>query len=355
MVIFLDSNPLVQRSILDLICFCLPIDTKQITRNDKIQLIIVAIHVVLRRDMSLNRRIYSWLTGSNNNSPAAPVTPTASASTPTNSLAGASSIESISSNLHGANSSASDQQSSTTLNETASASPSFFNTHSRPLLIAAIKMLLNSRRNESPSNPILYLFTDDASSSLGGSLNPMGTVSAATGQASLNGTSTNSILRIIKIVSNLVERQEIGQNIIDDVLLDLLFFIHKECQYLSTSSQLNKSANVNVNSNGLTPSQQSLKEIKKATCNFLFQSFQLYFIWDFCATKFEKVCRNYTSNNNSRANEMALQSNSVNSFDLLNVDTDSIVSPAQLCDLYRFILDLLSNSVSLNLNSYRIS
>ena len=58
-----DPNPLVQRSILDLICLCLPINSRQITRGDKLQLIVVAIHVVLRRDMSLNRRIYSWLMG----------------------------------------------------------------------------------------------------------------------------------------------------------------------------------------------------------------------------------------------------------------------------------------------------
>jgi len=59
-----DSNSLVQRSILDLINVCLPLNTVQITRSDKLQLIVVAVHVVLRRDMSLNRRIYTWLMGS---------------------------------------------------------------------------------------------------------------------------------------------------------------------------------------------------------------------------------------------------------------------------------------------------
>ncbi len=64
-----DSNSLVQRSILDLINFCLPLNTTQITRSDKLQLIVVAIHVVLRRDMSLNRRIYTWLMGATTGKP----------------------------------------------------------------------------------------------------------------------------------------------------------------------------------------------------------------------------------------------------------------------------------------------
>uniref|UniRef100_A0A4W3J8C0 DOP1 leucine zipper like protein A n=1 Tax=Callorhinchus milii TaxID=7868 RepID=A0A4W3J8C0_CALMI len=58
-----DSSVLVQRSTLDLILFCFPFHLSQATRPDMIQILSAALHVVLRRDMSLNRRLYAWLLG----------------------------------------------------------------------------------------------------------------------------------------------------------------------------------------------------------------------------------------------------------------------------------------------------
>lgn len=37
----------------------------QATRPDMIRILSAALHVVLRRDMSLNRRLYAWLLGKN--------------------------------------------------------------------------------------------------------------------------------------------------------------------------------------------------------------------------------------------------------------------------------------------------
>ncbi|XP_067845265.1 protein dopey-1 isoform X2 [Heptranchias perlo] len=62
-----DSSVLVQRSTLDLILFCFPFHLFQATRPDMIQILSAALHVVLRRDMSLNRRLYAWLLGFDNN------------------------------------------------------------------------------------------------------------------------------------------------------------------------------------------------------------------------------------------------------------------------------------------------
>ncbi|KAM9440083.1 protein DOP1A isoform 1-T2 [Clarias gariepinus] len=62
-----DSSVLVQRSTLDLILFCFPFHMSQATRPDMIRILSAALHVVLRRDMSLNRRLYAWLLGSDNN------------------------------------------------------------------------------------------------------------------------------------------------------------------------------------------------------------------------------------------------------------------------------------------------
>ncbi|KAF7656791.1 hypothetical protein LDENG_00036360 [Lucifuga dentata] len=62
-----DSSVLVQRSTLDLILFCFPFHMSQATRPDMIRILSAALHVVLRRDMSLNRRLYTWLLGFDNN------------------------------------------------------------------------------------------------------------------------------------------------------------------------------------------------------------------------------------------------------------------------------------------------
>ncbi|XP_017580785.1 protein dopey-1 isoform X2 [Pygocentrus nattereri] len=61
-----DSSVLVQRSTLDLILFCFPFHMSQATRPDMIRILSAALHVVLRRDMSLNRRLYAWLLGPRN-------------------------------------------------------------------------------------------------------------------------------------------------------------------------------------------------------------------------------------------------------------------------------------------------
>ncbi|NWW03767.1 DOP1 protein, partial [Oreocharis arfaki] len=62
-----DTSVLVQRSTLDLILFCFPFHMSQATRPDMIRILSGALHVVLRRDMSLNRRLYAWLLGFDNN------------------------------------------------------------------------------------------------------------------------------------------------------------------------------------------------------------------------------------------------------------------------------------------------
>ncbi|XP_071300040.1 protein DOP1A isoform X4 [Agelaius tricolor] len=62
-----DTSVLVQRSTLDLILFCFPFHMSQATHPDMIRILSAALHVVLRRDMSLNRRLYAWLLGFDNN------------------------------------------------------------------------------------------------------------------------------------------------------------------------------------------------------------------------------------------------------------------------------------------------
>ncbi|XP_072393465.1 protein DOP1 homolog isoform X2 [Diabrotica undecimpunctata] len=59
-----DSSVLVQRSALDLLMVCFPMNNQQLLYADMVRLVTAALTTILRRDMSLNRRLYSWLLGS---------------------------------------------------------------------------------------------------------------------------------------------------------------------------------------------------------------------------------------------------------------------------------------------------
>ncbi|XP_071529639.1 protein DOP1A isoform X2 [Panulirus ornatus] len=59
-----DTSVMVQRAALDLTLAALPMHNTQLLRPDLVRIVTSAILVLLRRDMSLNRRLYAWLMGS---------------------------------------------------------------------------------------------------------------------------------------------------------------------------------------------------------------------------------------------------------------------------------------------------
>ncbi|XP_045609730.2 protein DOP1A isoform X1 [Procambarus clarkii] len=59
-----DSSVMVQRAALDLTLAALPMHNTQLLQPDLVRIVTSAILVLLRRDMSLNRRLYAWLLGS---------------------------------------------------------------------------------------------------------------------------------------------------------------------------------------------------------------------------------------------------------------------------------------------------
>ena len=59
-----DSSALVQRSALDLLLQGLPVHQPQFVVGDMVGLVTSMLATLLRRDMSLNRRLFSWLLGS---------------------------------------------------------------------------------------------------------------------------------------------------------------------------------------------------------------------------------------------------------------------------------------------------
>ncbi|KAK7864583.1 hypothetical protein R5R35_003176 [Gryllus longicercus] len=59
-----DGSVLVQRSALDLLLVGFPMHNSQLVRSDMVRLVTAALVTILRRDMSLNRRLFAWLLGS---------------------------------------------------------------------------------------------------------------------------------------------------------------------------------------------------------------------------------------------------------------------------------------------------
>lgn len=62
-----DTSVLVQRSMLDFLMVAFPLHNSQLTHSDMAKVVKHAINVLLRRDMSLNRRFYAWLLGTSTN------------------------------------------------------------------------------------------------------------------------------------------------------------------------------------------------------------------------------------------------------------------------------------------------
>uniref|UniRef100_A0A1I8BMX9 Dopey_N domain-containing protein n=1 Tax=Meloidogyne hapla TaxID=6305 RepID=A0A1I8BMX9_MELHA len=60
------SSPLVQRHLLDFLCMALPLNSKWTTKQQLVDLVGRTLFLVLRRDMSLNRRLYQWLLNRSN-------------------------------------------------------------------------------------------------------------------------------------------------------------------------------------------------------------------------------------------------------------------------------------------------
>ncbi len=277
--------------------------------------------------MTLNRRVYSWLIGVNSSS---------------NSISESGQNEN---NISPKNEHSTQiKQDNNLSNSNLNISENYFNQYSKHLLVGSIKMLLNKKE----SHAILYLLNDDSTSSNNNRSSVSATISSkyATANSSLQNSasaSTIKTLKILKIVSNLVERQEIGNSIVDEILLDLLFYVYKECNSLIMHGGMNSvnhfkrlQTNSSTNSNLQQQNLKDLNDLKKATYNFLFQSFQMFFIWDFCAKKFEISCKNCASHHQAKMSQEHLNVNNGESFP----------SPGHLCDLYEFILDLLTNAVS---------
>jgi len=243
---------LVQRSTLDLLLYVFPIHCCHLTQSDTVKVLTAAIGVVLRRDMSLNRRLYAWLIGTDANG--VPINIIANAAAEPGSL---------------------ERQDSEPNME-------YFDKHSKTFLIQAVKISLSSDVDE--------------------------------------GHKSSLKLRPFKILMSLLDKPEIGSAILEDIFLDVLRCIYREC-VTKTSDQCGKPK---ISQSSSQKSDDAVTTISEAVknANLLLGSLEPSFIWQFIGQTLESTCAGVNSSQQQLASDS--------------------VSLLELCTIVEFMLDKLS-------------
>ncbi|XP_058690474.1 protein dopey-1 isoform X4 [Poecile atricapillus] len=228
-----DTSVLVQRSTLDLILFCFPFHMSQATRPDMIRILSAALHVVLRRDMSLNRRLYAWL------------------------------LDIEDEECH----------------------PGTHSCHINCFDNNGALVGPRSTRHSNPEEHATYYFNTFSKEML---------VQAMVGILQVNGQGEESTLmqdlKPFRILISLLDKPELGPAILEDVLIEVFRTLYTQCKAeleLQTEPSFNKDH---------TQLSSKLRENKKTaelikTANLLFNSFEPYYMWDYIARWFEECCR----------------------------------------------------------------
>ena len=225
-----DSSVLVQRSMLDFLLAFLSVDTNYLLSNEKVTLVAAALEVLLRRDMSLNRRLYTWLLGTN-----------------------AAKNESLS-RTDSVCSSDVDHEGPT---------ETFFSLHSRPLVIEAVRRLFQNHDSVDK-----------------------GDVNGSKKAQRLE------VLKPFRLLISLLDKPEIGGSILEDILLDVFRSLYNQCKALRENdasfeeSDRRDSIESVVLDSGVASTESAktklIDELIK-TANLLFNAFEPYFMWEYIA------------------------------------------------------------------------
>ncbi|VDI65588.1 Hypothetical predicted protein [Mytilus galloprovincialis] len=226
-----DTVVLVQRVLLDFLLLAFPMHNSQLTKSDMSKIVKAVTNVLLRRDMSLNRRLYTWFLGNSG----------------TGQVVMATEI-------------AKKQQRSDSISTTSETDVSYFHLYSKDLLVQALKSKLAN--------------VDSDTSFLTGKI---------------------SIFKPFRILMSLLDKPEIGPVILENVLLSVLRCLYKECKQLDIvqSAEVKASENRHMlnkrNRTEYEKASMTKAELIK-TSNLLFSTFEPYFIWDYLARMFESSC-----------------------------------------------------------------
>lgn len=232
-----------------------PIHCCHLTQSDTVTVLTAAISVVLRRDMSLNRRLYAWLIGTDANG--VPVSVTASSAS---STAETGSLE----------------------RQDSEPNMQYFDQHSKAFLIQAVKTSLTSDIEEDPKSSLK--------------------------------------LRPFKILMSLLDKPEIGSAILEDIFLDVLRCIYREC-VTKASDHCVRSKISQSSGEKHDDSTTAVSDVVK-TANLLLSSLEPSFIWQFIGQTLEAACAGSSTNHSVPASDSA--------------------SLLELCTIVDFMLDKLS-------------
>lgn len=215
---------------LDFLLAFLPVDTSYLSPNEKVMLVAAALEVLLRRDMSLNRRLYTWLLGTS--------------SAKNESLSRTDSVCSSDADHEGP-------------------VETFFSMHSRPLVIEAVRRVF---QNQS-------------------------TVEKGDTNGSKK-TQRLEVLKPFRLLISLLDKPEIGGSILEDVLLDVFRSLYNQCKALKEngaafeeSDRRDSIESVILESGAANAESAKTKLIDELikTANLLFNAFEPYFMWEYIA------------------------------------------------------------------------
>ncbi|CAF4977890.1 unnamed protein product [Rotaria sp. Silwood1] len=168
-------DSLAQRSILDFLLICLPIHRKLLTKANMIKIINGTFHILLQRDMALNRRIYTWYFDTNqlNND--------------------------ITSEQH-------------LINDLVDSS-SYFVTHTREILIESLKSSLQAISMK----PLLTIVKSDNNDK-----QPMTNIIDSL------PSSTWTLTKLIRVLIILIDKPDVGPNIIESIFMNYSLLVYEQ-------------------------------------------------------------------------------------------------------------------------------
>ena len=237
-----DNVALVQRNILDLILVLFPIHDSYIPLDDIIRILTASLNVLLRRDMSLNRRLYAWLLGNDTNGVPAKFEP--------------NKIGRSDSNITTDSVISTDDETS-----------AYFETYSKQILIQSLKTWLH----KTPQEPG---YTEKKS----------------------------SILKPYRLLISLIDKPEVSASIIDDIFIEVFRALYNRCTGVGKEDANKKGSK--VKREVLQGADRPTDLIK--TANMLFGTFEAFFMWDFIARKFEKCCQESVVKNDGGGSDGSL-------------------------------------------------
>lgn len=197
--------------------------------KDLVSILKSALSVLLRRDMSLNRRFYAWLLGTN---------------------VSAAIVKDTMDSME-------NPDGHTTTIDAETLNSRYFSIYSKAYVVAAVKQMLTENYN-----------------------------SMVNSKGGITTSERTSILGSFRVVLNLLDKSQIGTLIVEDILMNVLRYLHQVHKLLSSLSKGEKNKQwVDIqnyrSSNSSLQNFKSLADEVIKSANLIFDTFETYYLWDY--------------------------------------------------------------------------